>query len=124
MKIVIFFVLIALAIAQESYPSRYDNIDIDEILQTDRLFKNYLNCLLETGPCSPEGTVLKKYVPDAVATACSKCTEKQREVTTKVVKFLIERHPEEWKILRSKYDPDNNFAEMFREEAVKFGIIV
>ncbi|XP_019565372.2 ejaculatory bulb-specific protein 3-like [Aedes albopictus] len=122
MKVVILFALIALAVAQDSYPTKYDNIDVDEILSSDRLFKNYFNCLMDAGPCTPEGNELKKYLPDAIATGCSKCNEKQREVTAKVAKFLIEQRPNEWNSLRGKYDPDNTFAEKYKDEAAKFGI--
>ncbi|XP_065073929.1 ejaculatory bulb-specific protein 3-like [Ochlerotatus camptorhynchus] len=122
MKIVILFALIAMAIAQDGYPTKFDNIDVDEILQSDRLFKNYFNCLMDAGPCSPEGNELKRYLPDAISTGCSKCNQKQRELTVKVAMFLIEQRPEEWIALRGKFDPDNVFAEMYREQAAKFGI--
>lgn len=46
----------------EQYSSKFDNIDIDEILGSERLLKNYFNCIMERGPCSPDGTELKsKY---------------------------------------------------------------
>ncbi|XP_062565807.1 ejaculatory bulb-specific protein 3-like [Armigeres subalbatus] len=122
MKIVILFALVACAIAQENYPTKYDNIDVENILNSDRHFKGYFNCLMETGPCTPEGNELKKYLPDAIASGCNKCSEKQLELTAKVVKFLVEERPEEWKALRGKYDPDNTFAEKYREVAAKYGI--
>jgi hypothetical protein len=43
----------------EKYTTKYDNINVDEILESDRLLNNYIRCLLDTGRCSPEGTVLK-----------------------------------------------------------------
>ncbi|EAT42816.1 AAEL005691-PA [Aedes aegypti] len=122
MKIVILFALVVMVVAQDGYPTKYDNIDVDEILNSDRHFKNYFNCLMDAGPCTPEGNELKKYLPDAIQTACAKCTDKQRQITAKVAKFLIEQRPEEWKALRTKYDPNNTFAEKYRDEAAKFGI--
>ncbi|XP_073832698.1 antennal protein 10 isoform X3 [Musca autumnalis] len=44
-----------------TYDSRFDSIDIDEILQQERLLKNYVKCLEGTGPCSPDGKALKDY---------------------------------------------------------------
>lgn len=41
------------------YTTKYDNIDIDQILSNDRLFTNYYNCLLDKGKCSPDGQELK-----------------------------------------------------------------
>ncbi|XP_062565603.1 ejaculatory bulb-specific protein 3-like [Armigeres subalbatus] len=122
MKIVILLTLVAMAIAQDSYPTKYDNIDVDEILNSDRLFKNYFNCLMDAGPCTAEGNELKKYLPDAVSTGCKKCSDKQRDLTAKVVKSLIEKRPDEWTALRGKYDPDNTFVEKYRDEAAKYGI--
>jgi hypothetical protein len=43
----------------EKYTTKYDNINIDEILASDRLVDNYVKCLLDKGRCSPEGAELK-----------------------------------------------------------------
>jgi hypothetical protein len=43
----------------EKYTTRYDNINVDEILESDRLRDNYISCVLETGKCTPEGTELR-----------------------------------------------------------------
>lgn len=45
---------------QDQYTTKYDNIDIDRILKNERLLKNYVNCVLSKGKCSPEGTELKR----------------------------------------------------------------
>jgi len=44
---------------EEKYTTKYDNINIDEILASERLLGNYIKCLLDQGRCSPEGTELK-----------------------------------------------------------------
>lgn len=46
--------------APETYITKYDNIDLDQILQSDRLLKNYVNCLMERGKCTPDGSELKR----------------------------------------------------------------
>jgi hypothetical protein len=38
---------------------RWDYINVDEILSSDRLVNNYVKCLLDKGPCTPDGTELK-----------------------------------------------------------------
>jgi hypothetical protein len=43
----------------EKYTTKYDNLNVDEILSSDRLVDNYVKCLLDKGRCSPEGTELK-----------------------------------------------------------------
>lgn len=41
------------------YTSKYDNVDLDQILKNDRLLNNYVKCLLEKGKCTPDGAELK-----------------------------------------------------------------
>lgn len=45
--------------AVEKYTTKYDNIDVDTIVSSRRLLQNYVNCLLDKGPCTPEGKELK-----------------------------------------------------------------
>lgn len=48
------------ALAQEGpYSTKYDNVDVDKILKNDRVLTNYIKCLMEEGPCTPEGRELK-----------------------------------------------------------------
>lgn len=46
-----------------TYTTKYDNIDVDQILSSKRLVNNYVQCLLDKKPCSPEGAELRsKYL--------------------------------------------------------------
>lgn len=42
-----------------TYTTKYDNIDLDEILNNERIYKKYYNCLLNRGRCTPDGKELK-----------------------------------------------------------------
>lgn len=42
-----------------AYESKYDSIDLDEMLANDRLRINYVKCLLNEGPCTPDAQELK-----------------------------------------------------------------
>jgi hypothetical protein len=62
----LFVILAAVALAEaarvrrdDKYTTKYDNINVDEILESDRLRNNYINCVLEKGKCTPEGTELR-----------------------------------------------------------------
>lgn len=46
-------------IAATTYSDKYDKIDLDAIIRNDRLFNNYVNCLLDKGPCRSDGIQLK-----------------------------------------------------------------
>lgn len=55
----VFCALVAYVIADNKYTTKYDNIDVDKILTNDRVLSNYIKCLMEEGPCTPEGRELK-----------------------------------------------------------------
>lgn len=65
---------------------------------------------------------MKTLLPDALKTKCSKCTEKQREGTDKVIRFLINNRPEQWTNLQRKYDPENVYINEYRNDAAARGI--
>lgn len=74
MKFVIFVVcLIGLVSAADKYTTKYDSVNLDDILKSDRLLNNYFNCLMERGKCTPDGNELKRTLPDALKTECAKC---------------------------------------------------
>lgn len=70
---VLVFVGVAWAADPPVYTTKYDGVNLDEILKSERLLKNYINCLMDKGKCTPDGTELKRTLPDALKTGCSKC---------------------------------------------------
>ncbi|XP_013105100.2 ejaculatory bulb-specific protein 3-like isoform X1 [Stomoxys calcitrans] len=99
--------------AEEKYTTKYDNINIDEILNSERLFKNYHNCLVDKGSCTPDVRELKKDLPDALQTECSKCSDVQKKTADKVIKFIRENKKDEWKELIEKYDPEHKYEKRY-----------
>ncbi|XP_039481836.1 ejaculatory bulb-specific protein 3 [Drosophila santomea] len=99
------FAGLAAAGSQQQYTSRFDNVNVDEVLGNDRVLNNYLKCLMEKGPCTPEGRELKRLLPDALLSDCSKCTDVQRKNSEKVINYLRVHRAGEWKLLLDKYDP-------------------
>lgn len=124
--VIVFAVAVTLCAARpdDKYTTKFDNIDLDQILKSDRLFNNYFKCLLDQGKCTPDGRELKRLLPDALQTHCSKCSDRQREGTDRVVRYLIDNKPQQWETLRKKYDPQNVFIDQYREEAENRGIKV
>ncbi|XP_053696132.1 ejaculatory bulb-specific protein 3-like [Sabethes cyaneus] len=122
------FFIIALALVvlvaaeDDKYTTKYDSVDVDEILNSDRLFTNYFKCLMDEGSCTPDVNELKRSLPDALENDCAKCSAKQKEQSTKVIKNLTEKRPEQWKLLKAKYDPNNKYVEKYAEDADKDGI--
>jgi len=51
--------LVALAVADEKYTRKYDDVNVDKILQNNRVLTNYIRCLMDEGPCTAEGRELR-----------------------------------------------------------------
>nr|CAD7405057.1 unnamed protein product [Timema cristinae]CAD7427897.1 unnamed protein product [Timema monikensis] len=102
---------------EDRYSTKYDNVNLKEILESDRLRKSYLDCLLvEKAPCTPDAKLLKESIPDALINRCSKCSDKQKEGTKEVIHFLYQKKPEEWKRLQARFDPQNTYYENYKDE--------
>nr|QFR36129.1 chemosensory protein 2 [Conogethes pinicolalis] len=109
-------VAVAWARPQSTYTDKWDHINVDEILESQRLLRGYVDCLLDKGRCTPDGKALKETLPDALEHDCSKCTPKQKEASDKVIRYLINKQPEYWKELSVKYDPDNIYQEKYKDK--------
>ncbi|XP_044746257.1 allergen Tha p 1-like [Coccinella septempunctata] len=120
MKITLFLALTCILAGvfcddDDPFSSKFDNLDVDSILKNDRLLLNYHKCLMSGTGCTPEGENLRKAVPKALEDGCERCTDKQREVAAKVIKFLIEKKPELWKELLEKFDPEKKFRSKYED---------
>lgn len=49
----VFLSCVIAIVSVDAYTNRYDNFDIDSVLKSDRMYKSYLNCFLDLGPCNP-----------------------------------------------------------------------
>ncbi|KRT85072.1 hypothetical protein AMK59_1751, partial [Oryctes borbonicus] len=92
-------VYVTCLLADDGYTTKYDNVSLKNIINNKRLLKNYSNCLLEKGICSPDGAELKKVLPDVIQTGCAKCNEKQRNGSKIILNHLIGNEPEIYKQL-------------------------
>lgn len=82
MKLAIVAVLLFVGAAMSqapSYTTKYDGVNLDEILKSERLLNNYFKCLMDKGKCTPDGTELKKTLPDALKSGCDKCKSQIRQ---------------------------------------------
>nr|ANA75025.1 putative chemosensory protein 7 [Ectropis obliqua] len=113
------FAMAAAALARpdgDHYTDKYDNINVDEILENSRLRDPYLSCVLDVGKCAPEAKELKSHIKEALETHCLKCTDIQKKQTKKVIKYLINNREEDWKKLCDKYDPDRKYSKKYEDE--------
>ncbi|XP_049815934.1 ejaculatory bulb-specific protein 3-like [Schistocerca nitens] len=94
-----------------AYNNKYDNFDVEQVLNNDRLLRRYHECLVSNSDvsCTAEGKQLKRTLPEALKTDCRQCSETQKTQAEKVIKFLIHKKPDLWKSLESKYDPSGTY---------------
>ncbi|KZC11655.1 Ejaculatory bulb-specific protein 3 [Dufourea novaeangliae] len=96
-------VLVVAFAEEEMYSSKYDDIDIEEILANTKLREQYLKCYLETGPCvTADAKYFKDRFPEAFVTKCKKCTPKQVIFFDKISEWFTENEPEMWKAVIEK----------------------
>ncbi|KAK7865713.1 hypothetical protein R5R35_005507 [Gryllus longicercus] len=110
--------LVAVALAapaEEKYTDKYDNVNLDEILSNERLFKKYLECLLADNDshCTADGKELRQNIPDALTNECGKCTDKQKSGVEKVLKFLKEEKKDDFEKLLAKWDPEGVYRKKY-----------
>ncbi|XP_026320941.1 ejaculatory bulb-specific protein 3-like [Hyposmocoma kahamanoa] len=123
MKTIIVCILALVAIVaarpDTTYTDRYDNINIDEILNNKRLLTPYIKCMLDQGKCSAEGKELKSHIKEALETYCEKCNDTQKTKTRQVISHLVNNENEYWNQLTEKYDPDHKYTKKYEDELRK-----
>ncbi|GLH16380.1 Ejaculatory bulb-specific protein 3 [Gryllus bimaculatus] len=103
--------------SEEKFTTKYDNVNLDEILRNERLFKKYLECLLADNDshCTADGKELRKAIPDALVNECAKCSDRQKEGSEKVIKHLRDNRPQDWEKLQAKWDPEGIYNKRYAE---------
>lgn len=51
--------VLALAEDDAQYTTKFDNVDVDSIINNERLLNGYVGCLLDRNPCTPDAGELK-----------------------------------------------------------------
>nr|CAJ01505.1 hypothetical protein [Manduca sexta] len=102
-------------VSADFYSSKYDDFDVQPLLENDRILLSYTKCFLDEGPCTPDAKDFKKVIPEALETSCGKCTPKQKKLIKQVIRAVIDRHPESWDKLVHKYDEDNKYKDSFNK---------
>ncbi|XP_059060887.1 ejaculatory bulb-specific protein 3-like [Achroia grisella] len=113
--LIIVVATLSTTVAADFYSSRYDNFDVQPLLDNNRILLSYAKCFLDQGPCTPDAKDFKKVIPEALETSCGKCTRKQKQLIKKVIGALMERHPEAWNQLMEKYDKDKKYRDNFNK---------
>nr|UMT69257.1 chemosensory protein 5 [Ophraella communa] len=122
--VVLMIVVASAAPADDKYTSKYDNVNLDEIIKNERLFRGYIDCLLGTKSCTKDGEVLKKLLPDALKTKCERCTEAQKKGAKKMIRYLLQNKRDWWNELEAVYDPEHVYVKEYENELKEEGIVL
>lgn len=63
-----------------------------------------------------------EVLSEALETECAKCSDHQKEVVRKVVKFLVTNKQDIWRDLKAKYDPEGKYSTKYEEMAHEEGV--
>ncbi|XP_075981580.1 allergen Tha p 1-like [Anticarsia gemmatalis] len=121
--LIVLAVVVACALArpEDHYDDKFDNIDVDELIGSERLLKGYANCFLEKGKCTPEGKEVNKLIPEATTSSCGKCTEKQKILAAKTINAMKTKLPQEYSELIKKHDPEGKHGDELQKFIDTYG---
>ncbi|XP_018321503.1 ejaculatory bulb-specific protein 3-like [Agrilus planipennis] len=108
----IFFAVLTTIFAQHDIIARLQSINLDEVVNNDRLFNNFYKCLTDEGRCSKDAKSVKNLTIEIVKTKCSQCTDDEKSLIKKSLDLVKKRRPEQFKILSVKYDPEDVLDEL------------
>lgn len=77
---------------KDVYDSKYDDIDLNELLKNDRLRRNYVKCLLDEGPCTPDGHELRSKRVVAHKIPLISLCEISKSISLSFDRFIARRH--------------------------------
>ncbi|XP_047536184.1 allergen Tha p 1-like [Vanessa atalanta] len=122
MKLILVLAFVAVVAARPDADfDRYENFDVTQLTENDRLLRAYTECFLGTGKCTPEGNDFKNWIPQSVEDNCSKCSEKQKTLIAQVINAIKEKLAEEWEKLNKLYNPEGKFDKTLSEFLDKYG---
>ncbi|GBP07806.1 Putative odorant-binding protein A10 [Eumeta japonica] len=114
MFLILVMLVIGAVAGPPAYDSKFESIDIDDIINNDRILKNYVECFLDRRPCVKEAAEIKVLLADALKNVCARCTPKQIKMIRKLDDVLMDRHKHVHEQILRKYDPQNKYRGPFR----------
>nr|ARN17836.1 chemosensory protein 5 [Cephus cinctus] len=116
----VFLACLTVAFAQEYYSSKFDNINIKEIIDNTRLFAKYKECVLQEKAtrCPQEALELKRVLPEALGTLCAKCTPSQVTKIREGLSYACKNRRVDYDEILRHVDPQGDKIVAFEQ---KFG---
>ncbi|XP_066905171.1 ejaculatory bulb-specific protein 3-like [Halyomorpha halys] len=83
--------------------ARLQVIDVERILNNNRIINKYLKCMLRQGVCPPEARDFRRVLPKLIKHLCEKCTDRQRTALKQIFTFVRTKFPKEWEQMKILY---------------------
>nr|AWV63298.1 chemosensory protein 10 [Myzus persicae] len=99
----------------KKFLSMMEKVDIDQILNNNRLMSNNVKCFLNEGPCTGQLREMKKMVPMLVKDSCSSCNKEQKNMMKKAMDAMKARRPNEYEQISKFFDPEGKYEKKFLE---------
>nr|QGW50250.1 chemosensory protein 3 [Chouioia cunea] len=103
---------------KDHYPIAWTEVNTKTIIDNDRLFKKYKECLTNEHPVSCPRMVMefKKLIPEMIDTLCAKCLPIHIEKFKEAVEYICHRRRAEYDQVRREKDPDGAIQKKFEEQ--------
>nr|UDM59709.1 putative chemosensory protein 16 [Corcyra cephalonica] len=109
--LVIFCAVVAMAVADEKYPTTNDNFDIEALAASKPDLEAFTECFIQDTNCNRISSDFKKDLAEAVREACAKCTDAQKHILKRYLEALQKEVPEKFEEFKKKYDPEGTLFE-------------
>nr|ULF48251.1 chemosensory protein 10 [Acyrthosiphon pisum] len=100
----------------KKFLSMMEKINIDQILNNDRLMSNNVKCFLNEGSCTAQLREMKKMLPVLIKDSCSSCTKEQRNMIKKAMDAIKARRPNEYERVTKFFDPEKKYEKKLSEK--------
>ncbi|XP_047536183.1 ejaculatory bulb-specific protein 3-like [Vanessa atalanta] len=121
LALVLAFVAVVAAAPPDDNFTRYKHINFNEVVGNKDLLKPYVDCFVGTGTCTVEASEIKVKIAHAVQESCGRCSEKQKDLVSKMMNAMKTEFPEEWAKMDKIYNPDGKFGTSVNEFMQKYG---
>ncbi|XP_015585244.1 ejaculatory bulb-specific protein 3 [Cephus cinctus] len=77
--------------------------DISLLLNDRNYVEKQINCVVGKGSCDRIGQQIKVLLPEVLNNQCSRCSPQQAQNARKLVDFMKQRYPNEWRIILKRF---------------------
>nr|QIJ45715.1 chemosensory protein [Glyphodes pyloalis] len=101
-------------VATETYKTTHDNLDVEAIVSNADSITAFTKCYLDKGDCNETAASFKRVLPEAIATACAKCTPAQKHMLRRYLEELKKTYPGDYEAIKQKYDSEGKHLDSLR----------